>query len=129
MARSLVELVASQKGVTEDGDVCLLREVKLKFKSVGMGKINAREKAVAAMQDFLYPKAKPKSEDKAHLAKEFLKMAQAGALVEMGQLLIAHPSVLQARSSSKGYSAMHYAAMAGATPVRGPNLPHPQPRP
>ena len=30
-ARGLLELVASQKGVTEDADVCLLREVKTKF--------------------------------------------------------------------------------------------------
>ena len=32
-------------------------------------------------------------------------------------MLTAHPSVLSARSSSKGYNAMHYAAMAGALPV------------
>ena len=115
VARSVVELVASHKGVTDDADVCLLREVKLKFKSVGMGKICAREKAIAAIQDFLHPKAAPKSEDRSHLAKQFLRAAQAGALVEMGMLLSQHPSLLQARSSTKGYSAMHYAAMAGAT--------------
>ena len=51
------------------------------------------------------------------LSKEFLKAAQAGALVEMRQMLNAHPSILSARSSSKGYTAMHYAAMAGALPV------------
>ena len=116
-ARGLLELVASQKGVTEDADVCLLREVKTKFKSNGVSNIGAREKAIAMMQAFLTPKAVPKSEDRALLAKEFLKAAQAGALVEMSQMLTAHPSVLAARSSSKGYTAMHYAAMAGALPV------------
>ena len=55
--------------------------------------------AVAAMQDFLTPKAVPKSEDKAFLAKEFLKAAQAGAQVEMAQMLTAHPSLTAARSS------------------------------
>ena len=115
--RSIVELVAAQKGVTEDGDVCLLREVKTKFKTHGIAKIGAREKVIAAIQLFLTPKAKPKSEDRAFLSKEFLKAAQAGAQVEMAQMLSAHPSVLSARSTSKGYTAMHYAAMAGALPV------------
>ena len=117
VVRALLELVASNKGVTEDADVCLLREVKLKFKAAGMSKIGAREKTVAAMQLFLTPKAKPKSEDRSFIAKEFLKAAQAGALVDMTRMLTAHPSVLSARSSSKGYSAMHYAAMAGALSV------------
>ena len=116
-ARSLVELVAAQKGVMEPGDVPLLREVKLKFKASGITSIGAREKAVALMFSFLTPKAVPKSEDKALLAKEFLKAAQAGAQVEMAQMLTAHPSVLAARSSSKGYSPMHYAAMSGSLPV------------
>ena len=116
-ARALVELVASHKGQIEDGDVCLLRDVKLRFKSAGIGTIGGREKAIAAIQSFLTPKAKPKSEDRAFIHKEFLKAAQAGALFEMTQMLTAHPSVVAARSSSKGYTAMHYAAMAGAIPV------------
>ena len=91
--------------------------MKLAFKAAGMPKIDAREQAIAVMQEFLTPKAKPKSEDRAHLSKEFLKAAQSGALVEMELMLKAHPSVLAARSSSKGYTAMHYAAMAGAIPV------------
>ena len=35
----------------------------------------------------------------------------------MELMLKQHPSVLSARSSSKGYTPMHYAAMAGALPV------------
>jgi hypothetical protein len=117
VARAIVELVGAQKGVTEDADVCLLREVKTKFKTHGISKIGAREKAITAIQLFLTPKAKPKSEDRTFLNKEFLKAAQAGAQVEMAQMLTAHPSVLSARSTSKGYTAMHYAAMSGALPV------------
>ena len=92
-ARGLLELVGAQKGLMEPTDVVLLREVKTKFKAAGITQIGAREKAVAMMQAFLTPKAVPKSEDKAFLAKEFLKAAQAGAIVEMGQMLTAHPSV------------------------------------
>jgi hypothetical protein len=117
VARRLLELVAAQKGLMDPADVCLLREVKTRFKAAGITNIGAREKAIAMMQAFLTPKAVPKSEDREFLSKEFLKAAQAGAQVEMAQMLTAHPSVLSARSSSKGYSAMHYAAMAGATPV------------
>ena len=49
--------------------------------------------------------------------KDFLKAVQAGALVDAQALATAHPSVLSARSTSKGYGAMHYAAMAGALPL------------
>ena len=115
--RELVDLVAKQKGETEDVDVCLLREVKLAFKAVGMPKIGAREKAVALIQIFLWPKPPPKSEDKTFLAKEFLKLAQTGNLIDAKALLTAHPSVANARSSSKGFSGMHYAAMSGAVPM------------
>ena len=79
VARDIVELVASHKGVIEDADVCLLREVKLRFKSAGIAKIGAREKAIAVIQEFITPKAKPKSEDRTHLAKEFLKASQVSA--------------------------------------------------
>jgi hypothetical protein len=116
-ARSLMELVAAHKGVAEDADVCLLREVKLAFKAAGIAKIDAREKVISMMQECLTPKAMPKAEDRSHLSKEFLKAAQAGALVEMELLLKAHPSVLSSRSTSKGYTPMHYAAMSGALPV------------
>eukprot|EP00966_Prymnesium_polylepis_P062842 1458480-Prymnesium_polylepis.1 len=109
-ARTIIELVASHKGQTEDADVALMREVKLAFKELGVSKIGAREKACAQVQNFLWPKAPPKAEDKAHLAKEFLKCAQTGALIDAKALLAAHPSVAQARSTSKGYTAMHYAA-------------------
>ena len=46
-----------------------------------------------------------------------MKAVQAGALVDAQELATAHPSVLSARSTSKGYGAMHYAAMAGALPL------------
>jgi hypothetical protein len=115
--RKLVELVAAQRGLAEDTDVCLLCEVKTAFKAAGVSKIGPRERCIAMMQQLLYPKPMPKSEDMIHLGKAFLKMVQAGALVEMTVLLKQHPSVLAARSSSKGYSAMHYAAMSDATPV------------
>lgn len=116
-ARGLLELIAAQKGVADDADVCLLRDVKTAFKSAGIARIEPREKIIRQMQEFLTPKAKPKAEDRSHLSKEFLKAAQAGALVEMELMLKAHPSVLAARSTSKGYTPMHYAAMAGALPV------------
>ena len=97
-ARTIIDLVASHKGQTEDADVCLMREVKLAFKELGVSKIGAREKACSMIQLFLWPKAPPKSEDKALLAKEFLKLAQTGALIDAKALLAAHPSVAQVRS-------------------------------
>lgn len=115
--RDLVDLVAKHKGETEDADVCLLRDVKLAFKALGIAKISAREKAVAAIQTFLWPKPPPKSEDKALIAKEFLKLAQLGSVIDAKVLLTAHPSAANARSSSKGYTAMHFAAMSGAIPM------------
>ena len=60
-ARALLELVGAQKGLMDPADVPLLREVKLKFKSAGVTNITAREKAVKLMQDFLTPKAVPKT--------------------------------------------------------------------
>ena len=115
--RELLEFVASQKGVAEDADIYLLREARQKFKAAGISKLAAREAVIAMMQQFLTPKPKSKSEDLLHLAKEFLKAAQSGVQVELAHLLKAHPSLLTARSSSKGYTAMHYAAMAGAIPT------------
>ena len=43
----------------------------------------------------------------------FLKAAQSGD-VDLEELLGDHPGLLEARSTSKGYTAMHYAAMAGS---------------
>ncbi|KAL3928754.1 MAG: hypothetical protein SGPRY_002256 [Prymnesium sp.] len=51
------------------------------------------------------------------LEKEFLRAAQAGALDSLTTLLTSHPHLLLARSSSKGYTAMHFAAMGGAVEV------------
>jgi len=116
-ARTLIDLVASHKGHTDDGDVCLMRDVKLAFKELGVSKIGAREKACALIQRFLWPAPPPKSEDTSLLAKEFLKCAQNGAVRDAKALLSSHPSVVQARSTSKGYTAMHYAAMAGSEPM------------
>ena len=49
--------------------------------------------------------------------KAFLKAAQMGQLDEAKKLLAEHPSALHARSTSKGYTALHFAAMGGAIPV------------
>ena len=49
--------------------------------------------------------------------KLFLREAQAGNLEALKSLLQQHASLIHARSTSKGYTAMHYAAMAGAIPV------------
>ena len=51
------------------------------------------------------------------LEKRFLKAAQAGDLDEAKRLLVESPAVVQARSTSKGYTALHFAAMGGAIPV------------
>ena len=51
------------------------------------------------------------------LDKRFLKAAQAGDLDEAKRLLVESPAVVQARSTSKGYTALHFAAMGGAIPV------------
>ena len=56
------------------------------------------------------------SEDRA-LTLRFLRAAQGSDLGEARILLDAHPWLLHAQSSSKGYTAMHYAAMAGTIPV------------
>ena len=50
-------------------------------------------------------------------AKAFLVAVQSAELSEVRRKLAADPSLLHARSTSKGYTAMHYAAMAGATPL------------
>ena len=47
----------------------------------------------------------------------FLKAAQSGDVDALEELLGDHPGLLEARSTSKGYTAMHYAAMAGALPL------------
>ena len=49
--------------------------------------------------------------------KLFLKAAQAGNLDEAKRLLAESPAVKHARSTSKGYTALHFAAMGGAIPV------------
>jgi hypothetical protein len=46
-------------------------------------------------------------------SKAFLRACQQGQIADAKALLAAHPSVLDARSTSKGYTAMHYAAMGG----------------
>ena len=51
------------------------------------------------------------------LDKRFLKAAQAGDLNEAKRLLVESPAVVHARSTSKGYTALHFAAMGGAIPV------------
>ena len=51
------------------------------------------------------------------LDKRFLKAAQAGDLIEAKRLLVESPAVVHARSTSKGYTALHFAAMGGAIPV------------
>lgn len=104
-------------GVVEDRDVCLLGEVKAAFRSAGVSRLSSREAAVQEMQRFLFPKPKPKGEDEAGLAKEFLKLAQHGQLLEARQLLQGRPKLLHARSTSKGYTAMHYAAMGASLPL------------
>ena len=49
--------------------------------------------------------------------KRFLKAAQAGDLDEAKRLLAESPTVVHARSTTKGYTALHFAAMGGAIPV------------
>ena len=97
--------------------MCLLGAVKAAFKAAGLSRLAPREAAVAAIQAHLWPKPLPRAEDPAARRKDFLKAVQAGALVDAQELATAHPSVLSARSTSKGYGAMHYAAMAGALPL------------
>lgn len=70
--------LARRAGVVDDGDVCLLSEVKGKFKGAGVSRLSARESAVKAMQAHLYPKPKPKGEDVAALSKEFLQVSSHG---------------------------------------------------
>ena len=113
----LEALIRRQKGVCEDRDVGLLSEVKRWFKQAGMPRLDPREAVVKAVQAHLWPKALPRGEDIKVLQQDFLRAAQQGSLFEAQQLLAARPSVLSARSGSKGYTAMHYAAMAGALPM------------
>ena len=49
------------------------------------------------------------------LQKHFLKACQQGKLDEVKQLAAKTPKLFEARSASKGYSPMHWAAMGGAT--------------
>ena len=44
----------------------------------------------------------------------FLKAAQSGDVPQLTTLLQAEPSLIDARSTSKGYTALHYAAMGGS---------------
>ena len=57
------------------------------------------------------------ADDAGATRKKFLKHCQLGELGEAQQLVAQHPEVATARSTSKGYSAMHFAAMGGATAV------------
>ena len=50
-------------------------------------------------------------------SKAFLRACQQGQIADAKALLAAHPSVLDTRSTSKGYTAMHYAAMGGVVAV------------
>ena len=115
--RGLMALVGEQKDKLEPTDVYLLREVRIGFKEVGMAGMRGRQQAVELLQTHLDPQPTPHDENRALVAKEFLRAAQAGAMYEMMPLLAMHPSVLTARSTTKGYTAMHYAAMAGALPL------------
>ena len=49
--------------------------------------------------------------------KAFLRACQQGQLETAQSLLREHPHVLDARSASKGYSAMHWGAMGGSMDV------------
>ena len=74
-----------------------------------------REAAVAAIQAHLWPKRcrAPRTGG----AAEGLSEGGAGGRARRAQEpATAHPSVLSARSTSKGYGAMHFAAMAGRCP-------------
>ena len=73
--------------------------------------------AVEIVQRYLDPQPTPADENRALLQKEFLKAAQAGQMHHMMNVLASHPSVLAARSTTKGYTAMHFAAMSGAVPL------------
>ena len=76
----------------------------------------AARAVVKAVQAHLWPSRRRRAGR--HAAAEGLSQGGAGgALLEAQQLLTAHPSVLAARSSSKGYCALHCAAMAGALPM------------
>ena len=49
--------------------------------------------------------------------KAFLKACQGNDLARAQELLVSHPGALEAKSVSKGYGPMHWAAMGGATEV------------
>ena len=53
----------------------------------------------------------------AEVSKEFLRACQHGQLAEAKKLLAKYPAILQARSTSKGYTAMHYGAMGGSVRI------------
>ena len=55
--------------------------------------------------------------ERKELEKSFLRAAQGGDLDAVRKLHLMCPTILEARSSSKGYSAMHFAAMGGAISV------------
>ena len=109
--RTLAAVVEEHKGKLEPGDIHLLRDVRASFKEAGLSGPEARQQAVELLQCFLDPRASPDDEKRAAAAKEFLRAAQAGAMYEMRPLLSMYPSVLASRSTSRGYTAMHYAAM------------------
>ena len=97
--------------------MCLLGAVKAAFKAAGLSRLAPREAAVAAIQAHLWPVASRRAPRTRRRGGRTLKAVQAGALVDAQELATAHPSVLSARSTSKGYGAMHFAAMAGALPL------------
>ena len=112
----------AKKLVDEPDDVHLLRAVKQAAKKDGVNNIHERKRLVKLM---LHHNQPPKGAADADAAEKqaaarktaSLKAAQTGALIEARQLAAHHPSLLAARSTTKGYTAMHYAAMAGALPV------------
>ena len=58
------------------------------------------------------------SDEMRKLWLSFLKAAQAGMLAQVQQFVAQTPSLLhEARSTSKGYTAMHFAAMSGSLPT------------
>lgn len=53
--------------------------------------------------------------------KAFLRACQQGDLKEAKRLLAEYPKAIEARSTSKGYTGMHFGAMGGS--VRAPAQP------
>ncbi|KAL1527378.1 hypothetical protein AB1Y20_016047 [Prymnesium parvum] len=115
--QALAAVLDEHKELVEPADLYLLQRVRAAFGAAGLRGVEARKHAVDVMVAHLYPECTPQGTSRAAAARQFLLSAQAGALYAMRPLLHMYPSVLTACSTSKGYTAMHYAAMAGATPL------------